>query len=162
ALDPLSPIVNVNYAVLLHFANRDDEAMQQFQRCLERDNEFLTLHLKLSRFYADRRQWLEAGNEVRKFAPNLHFPAASATPQGYAQLYSVVINDIKKHGSAPETWSAMMHATLGDRDKTIASLKKAADDHDGEFIIDIRAPALDFVRTDPRYIDLMHSIGLQP
>ena len=54
------------------------------------------------------------------------------------------------------------NAVMGDRDKTVEVLKKAAADRDSGFSFEIRNPMFDLVRSDPRYIEMMNKIGLQP
>jgi hypothetical protein len=41
-------------------------------------------------------------------------------------------------------------------------LQKAAANLDSEFPYEIRNPLLDFVRSDPRYVELMRGVGLPP
>jgi TolB-like protein len=48
SLDPLSSIVNTNYAVMLMEARRYPEALAQFQKVLDRDPNFIPAHYKLA------------------------------------------------------------------------------------------------------------------
>ena len=48
SLDPLSPIMNTNYATTLMDAHRYPEALAQFQKTLERDPNFGPAHHKLA------------------------------------------------------------------------------------------------------------------
>src|SRR5215470_2902375 len=52
SLDPLSLIVNTNYAAILMSAHRYPEALAQFRRTLESDPNFKPAHYKLSQLYA--------------------------------------------------------------------------------------------------------------
>ncbi len=49
-----------------------------------------------------------------------------------------------------------------DRENAIAWLQKAAANHGSEFPYEIRNPLFDFLRSDPRYIEMMKSAGLPP
>ena len=62
----------------------------------------------------------------------------------------------------PETWWAAAFAAFGDRDSMIELLWKATANHDSEFEYDVRNPLFDFVRSDPRYIELIRGVGLPP
>jgi hypothetical protein len=48
----------------------------------------------------------------------------------------------------------------GDRDKAFEYLEKAYANQDVELILGVRSPALDSIRSDPRYRDLMRRLGL--
>ena len=66
SLDPLSSIVNTNYAVMLMEARRYPEALAQFQKVLARDPNFGPAHYKLSQFYATTGRFPEAVRELRR------------------------------------------------------------------------------------------------
>jgi len=55
---------------------------------------------------------------------------------------------------------AVASAISGDRDQAFEYLEKAYSDGDNELLIVIRYPALDPIRSDPRYADLMRRLGL--
>ena len=165
-LDPLSPIVNTNYAYTLYAAHRYDDALQQYRKTFEIDPNFLVTHRKLSFVYVMRGDWENAVKEVRLgFNAILgidSLPVTSNTMQGYLQVYSEGMREIEKRGHASESWWAQMYSVKGDRDQTLAWLQKSIANHDGEFPYEIRNPALDFLRSDPRYIKMMRDVGLQP
>jgi hypothetical protein len=50
--------------------------------------------------------------------------------------------------------------SLAHRNKTFEYLDKGLSEEDSELILGIRFPALDSIRSDPRYADLMHRLGL--
>jgi serine/threonine protein kinase/tetratricopeptide (TPR) repeat protein len=62
-LEPLSLLINCNYADLLYFAERYDEALAHVRRTLELENFFLA-HLLIGRIYAAQRMYAEAIAEV--------------------------------------------------------------------------------------------------
>src|SRR5262249_10521656 len=68
SLDPLSPIVNANYALTLMMARRYPEALAQFQKTLARDPNFKPGHFKLSQFYATTGRFAEGVDELQKYA----------------------------------------------------------------------------------------------
>ena len=162
-LDPLSTIMNVNYGYTLFAAHRYDEAAQQFRKSIEMDPNTHTGHWKYSLLLAVRGQWAEAIEEYRAAAkregdPNL--PAAPATPQGYAQLVRQHVTFLERRGKVGEILSAGAYAAEGDRENTMVWLQKAAANHDSGFAFEIRNPIFDLVRQDPRYIQMMHNVGL--
>ncbi len=166
-LDPLSPILNVNYGYMLYVAHRDDEALQQFRKSAEIDPTFVVARRKFAYLYAARGEWEQAAKEYRYAmagiidSPDVP-PMPSLNARGFAQLQREVLGRLAKAGHVPEIWWAQSYAAEGDRDQTLAWLQRAADNHDGEFPYEIRNPLLDFIRSDPRYLQLMRGIGLPP
>jgi serine/threonine protein kinase/tetratricopeptide (TPR) repeat protein len=153
SLDPLSPIVNTNYAAMLMIAHRYPEAAAQFRKTLERDPDFMPAHYKLSQLDATTGNFAEAVSELHKFysVPGSWSPDAN----GYEQL--------ARAGATKQEWQAAMamaFAIRGDRNKTFEYLEEAFSREDLELILCIRYPAFDSMRSDPRYADLMRQLGL--
>jgi serine/threonine protein kinase/Tfp pilus assembly protein PilF len=156
SLDPLSPIVNTNYAATLMDARRYPEAVAQFQKTLERDPHFTPAHLKLSYLYAGMGRFAEANSELQKDSPTAGNFSADA--KGYSDLS---IQTLKKAGD----WKADAAVTFvleGDRDKAFEYMNDAVADQSSEIILVIRFPALDPVRSDPRFVELLGRLGLPP
>jgi len=152
SLDPLSSIVNTNYAVVLMEAHRYPESLAQFQKVLERDSGFGPAHYKLSQLYATTGRFADAVNEVQGAFPK-PIPVSSDA-KGYLQLILLL------KGTDRSTAAAVAAALLGDRDQAFQYLEKAYADGDSELLIGIRYPALDPLRSDPRYKDLMRRLDL--
>jgi eukaryotic-like serine/threonine-protein kinase len=153
SLDPLSPIVNTNYAELLTIAHRYPEALAQFQKTLQRDPGFGPAHAKLSMLLAKNGEFAEAASEYQKYSPT---PGSwSPTAKGFAELVAASVSK-----DQPMSWAAVAFGIQGDYDKTFKLLEKGYTDHEIDLILYIRYPGLDPIRKDPRYADLMRRIGL--
>src|SRR5580692_232698 len=152
SLDPLPSIVNSNYAILLIDSRRFPEALAQFQKVLERDGNFQPAHHKLSHLYAMTGRFADAVNELEVTFPK-PIPV-SPDAKGYLQL------NLQMPRTDKSTLVAMAATLLGDRDQAFQYLDKAYANGDGELLIDIRYPAFDPLRSDPRYKDLMRRLGL--
>ncbi len=164
-LDPLSGIINTNYAYTLAAAHRNDEAIQQYRKTLEIDPNFVTANRKLAQTYAAMGKWAEADQHYRAFAKEAgskNLPAPSATPKGFAELYRANLTDLSKQGQVGDILWALSFAAEGDRDQAMAWLQKSAANHGSEFPYEVRDPLFDFLRSDPRYIKMMHDVGLPP
>jgi tetratricopeptide (TPR) repeat protein len=153
SLDPLSPIVNTNYAAMLMMAHRYPEALAQFRKTLERDPDFKPAHYKLSQLDATTGNFAEAVSELHKFysVPGSWSPDA----KGYAELALA--------GAANQDWQsavAVAFAIRGDGKKTFEYLEEALSHEEIELVLCIRYPAFDSMRSDPRYADLMRQLGL--
>jgi hypothetical protein len=78
----------------------------------------------------------------------------SEDAKGYLQL------TLRLEGSDRSTAAAVAAALVGNRDEAFEYLEKAYSDGDNELLIGIRYPALDSLRSDPRFADLMRRLGL--
>jgi len=154
SLDPLSPIVNTNYAATLMDAHRYPEAIAQFQKTLERDPNFGPAHIKLSYLCATMGRFAEANSEMQKFSPAAGNFSADA--KGYSDL---TVLALKKFGDWKAD-AAVTYVLEGDRDKAFEYMNAALSDQSSEIIMTIRFPALDPLRSDPRFVDLMRRLGL--
>jgi serine/threonine protein kinase/tetratricopeptide (TPR) repeat protein len=153
SLDPLSPIVNTNYAAMLMMAHRYPQALGQFRKTLERDPDFKPAHYKLSQLDATTGNFAEAVSELHKFytVPGSWSPDAN----GYGELALA--------GASKQDWQAAVAvawAIRGDRKKAFEYLEEAFTHEDIELILCIRYPAFDSMRSDPRYATLMRQLGL--
>jgi tetratricopeptide (TPR) repeat protein len=154
SLDPLSPIINTNYAATLMIARRYPEAVAQFQKTLQRDPNFGPAHIKLSFLYATIGRFAEANSEMQKFNP---VPGNwSADAKGYNELALIAL---PKLGEATAD-TALTFAVRGDRGKALEYLERAYAEQATGLTLDVRFPALDPVRSDPRFADLMRRMGL--
>jgi serine/threonine protein kinase/tetratricopeptide (TPR) repeat protein len=153
SLDPLSSIVNTNYAVILMQAHRYPESLAQFQKVLERDPNFFPAHYKLSHLYATTGRFADAVAELRK---SFILKPISVSPdvKGYLQLMMTL------EGSDRAAAVAMAASLAGNRDLAFQYLEQSYGDGDNELGVVIRYPALDSLRSDPRYKDLMRRMGL--
>jgi tetratricopeptide (TPR) repeat protein len=133
-------------------SRRFPEALAQFQKVLERDGNFQPAHHKLSHLYAMTGRFADAVNELE-----ITFPKpipVSPDAKGYLQL------NLQMPRTDKSTLVAMAATLLGDRDQAFQYLDKAYANGDGELLIDIRYPAFDPLRSDPRYKDLMRRLEL--
>ena len=154
SLDPLSSITNTNYAVVLMDAHRYPEALAQFKKTLERDPNFSPAHFKLSQLYATTGDFADALAEFKK--SSFAKPGSwSNDARGYSQATLAAVDTADLAASA-----GMTLVLAGDRDRAFEYLNKALADCDDELLMAIRYPALDPIRTDPRYAALMKAMGL--
>ena len=153
SLDPLSPIVNLNYAVTLMMAHRYPESLAQFHKVQEGDPAFLGTHLYLSELYATMGRFAEAVSELQII--NDVPGSFSGDAQGYSKL--MVALEIKRGAPADV---AVSFALAGDPNKAFEYLEKGFSGGDPDLILCLRYPAFDSMRSDARYADLMRRLGL--
>jgi serine/threonine protein kinase/tetratricopeptide (TPR) repeat protein len=152
SLDPLSPVMNMNYAVSLTIAGRYSEALTQFRKVPEIDPTFDAPHLYLSQLYAMTGHFGEAVSEFQKTTDASGSWGPDA--QGYSRLVAHQSNGV------PPADIAFSFALAGNRDKAFEYFEKAYSIEDDDLIQTLRYPVLAPLRSDPRYADLMRRMGL--
>jgi Tfp pilus assembly protein PilF len=153
AFDPLSPIMNTNYATTLMDAHRYPEALAQFQKTLERDPTFAPAHHKLAQLYATTGDFTNAVSELKHFATA---PGSwSGDAKGFHDLAVSSFNQPEQY-----TWAALALSVTGDRGRALDNLEKALSGQEIEVILCIRYPSFDPIRSDPRYKAVMGRLGL--
>ena len=152
ALDPMSSIVNANHALALMEMRRYSESEAEFQKVLERDPNFAPAHYKLSQLYATTGRFGDAVREIQKVI------GKSGSVSGDAKGYLELTEQLR--GTDRSSAVAVALALNGQRDQAFQYLEKAYGDGDDELPAAVRYPALDSLRADPRFADLLRRMGL--
>jgi predicted Zn-dependent protease len=137
---------------MLMQTRRYAESLAQFQKILARDPNFKPAHYKLSMLYANNRQFGDAVNELRRIIAKP--TAVSPDARGFLEL-SKQMDDYDRSAAV-----ALAATMAGDRDQAFQYLEKAYTDGDTELLFVIRYPALDPLRSDPRFKELMQRLEL--
>ena len=167
-LDPLSLIIGADLAEELLIAHRYDEAIKQSRKTMNMDPFFALAHYVLGEAFVQKHMYNEAIAELQK-AIELS-PGSTAFNANLAYAYAVsgrrneavkILNDLKnqsQHGfsNAPEI--ALVYVGLDEKDQAMAWLEKAYAERFNPWVL--MRPAFDPLRSDPRFQDLLHRIGL--
>ncbi|HUI84302.1 MAG TPA: protein kinase [Candidatus Binatia bacterium] len=154
SLDPLSSIIGSNYALALTAARRYPEALAQYQKVLDRDPNFAPAYYKRSWAYLSMGRLPEAVSDMQKYTGSK--VAVPPDAKGYLQLAMALPSELR---TSPLT---VAYAVNGDRDQAFRYMNEEYANDDTELSMAIRIPAMDPLRSDPRYLDLMRRLGLQP
>ena len=153
SLDPLSPIMNTNYATTLMDAHRYPEALAQFQKTLERDPTFKPAHHKLAHLYAATGDFTNAVEQLKAFAPT---PGSwSGDAKGFRDLALRAFNQPEQ-----TAWAALALSVTGEKSQALDYLEKAVSNQEIEVVLCLRYPSFDPIRSDPRYKALVGRLGL--
>ena len=155
SLDPLSPIVNTNLAMLLTEMHRYPEAREQFEKTLARDPQFGPAHWKLSALCAAQNDFVCAVDQIHQWGGITAPPGAGHDSATYLKM---VMSRRPENEWTPAVAGA--YAAGGNKDKAFEFLQKAFETHTIELMLEIRYPLFDPIRSDPRYADLMKRIGV--
>jgi TolB-like protein/tetratricopeptide (TPR) repeat protein len=154
SLDPLSPIVNVNYGLTLMVAGRFPEAIEQIKKVLERDPSFGPAHFYLAQVYATQGRFADAVKELPINRPG----SGSFSPDAQGFIKSMLSPE---HAPLPAN-VALAYAIAGDREKAFEYLEKAYSEEDTEVEAIIRFPGFNSLHSDPRWAALLGKLGLTP
>ena len=155
SLDPLSPIVNTNLAMLYMEMHRYPEAKEQFEKTIARDPQFGPAHWKFSILCAVQNDFPCAVEQIGRWSKEITAMPAGRDSAAYLKL---VMSKEPKDEWTPAI--AGTYALLGDKDKAFEYLEKAYASRSIELNLEFRFPSFDSIRSDPRYADLMRRLGV--
>jgi TolB-like protein/DNA-binding winged helix-turn-helix (wHTH) protein/Tfp pilus assembly protein PilF len=168
-LDPLSLIINADLAELLVIAHENDASIEQSRKTIEMDPNFAFAHNQLGQAYIQEQKYDDAIAELQKAvtlsggSPTCKANLARAyAATGKKDETLQLLNDLKKtanpgYSNAPEI--AVVYAVLGDKNEAMAWLEKGYKERFNPGVL-LRV-GFDPLRSDPRFEDLKHRIGLQ-
>ncbi len=168
SLDPLSLIINADLAELLVIAHSYDESIRQSRKTIEMDPNFAMAHNQLGQAYLQQRMYEQAIGELQKA---VQLSAGSPTCiANLARAYALsgrkseagkLLNDLKSSSTANNSHAsevAAIYAALGDKDEAMNWLEKGYAERFNPGVL-IR-PGFDPLRSDPRFQNLAHRVGL--
>jgi len=171
-LDPLSSVIGQNVAEIYLLKNDLNSAIAQCQRIIELDPNFPGAHDELGFAYLKQRRYEEAIAEFQKtvqlsgsasrYEGDLGYCFAVTGRRAEAQAILKELEVKYARREAVGQYLADVYAGLGDRDQAFTWLEKDIERGSG-----IRLPFIkwwftfDDLRSDPRYADLLHRMGLK-
>ena len=165
-LDVLSYVVDFSVA-WMHYLGRDYEtARQHCARALERNPGFAVTHLLLAGIHAYMGHREEAFRAHDAFdrvnGPSVLgavFRACHQAHFGERQRARSALHKLEK--TSPVSWHlAVLHASLGDADAAFAALDRAFEERSDMLAYLKVEPHWDPLRSDPRFADMLHRVGL--
>ena len=169
-LEPLSLINNAVLVTGLLYARQNGKAVQQARRALELDPNFrITFHwlglaLTANGMYDEAVKVGEEGLQKWPDNPEMLFIAgyayAASGRRSDAERYIARIRDVGNVQYVRTYWLACIYAALGDKDKAFAELERSYEDRDCFLPRANIDPAMDPLRNDARFEDLMRRMNL--
>jgi TolB-like protein/Flp pilus assembly protein TadD len=173
SLDPLSSVIGQNIAELFLLKNDLNSAVAECQKIIDLDPNFPGAHDELGFAYLKQHRFDEATAEFQKtvelsgnasrYQGDLGYCYAVTGRRAEAQAILKELETKYARREAVGQYLADVYAGLGDKDHAFAWLQKDLERGSG-----IRLPfvkwwfTFDGLRSDPRYAELLHHIGLQP
>jgi TolB-like protein/Flp pilus assembly protein TadD len=168
-LDPLSPPVRVQSAMLFYYAHQYERSIEQCRQALEIEPNYSEAYGFLSVVYERLGMYKEAISEIRKVLSLLGHDPEALSFLGY--LYAVsgkrreakrVLNEVLKLSEqkyAPATCVAWLHAILGEKDRAFEWLERAFEERSNIPVLAM-SPLFYCLHSDPRFTDLLRRIGI--
>lgn len=171
-LNLVSLIINLNLGEIFRLARQEDQAIEQYKRTLELDPNFAEAHADLGKAYEQKLMYAEAIAEFEKaITLSTENPLMMAAlghayaVSGQAEAAKKILDDLHKISKQRYVSSyeiAVIHAGLGDKDKTLESLERAYEERASYLIFLNVDPRLDRLRPDPRFQYLLRRMRLAP
>jgi tetratricopeptide (TPR) repeat protein len=163
--DPLSPSIGVDVGNMLFYARRYEDALAEYRRVLELEPDFAQAHqMVLAELL--RRGDLEA---ARQEAASLPLPGSSYAEACLAVLAARsgdrrLADEHLERVVSPERWTAeaSVALALGDKEGAVAALEEGYRRRDAAMLLIGADPRMDPLRSDPRFADLVHRVGVVP
>ncbi len=170
-LDPLSTIINTWLGSRYFFARQYDKAIEEYRNAVEMDPNFVPAHLVLGHAYEQKGMLKEAIVEFER-AVSLA-GSSSIYAASLAHAYGVsgrrvealrVLEDLRKMADSRFVSSydlALAHLGLGENAKAFELLNAAVQERSPRVVFLGVEPRFDGLRADPRFRELMRSVGLK-
>ena len=171
-LDPLSLIINFELGLAFYFARDYDKAIEQFRMTLELDPNFPLATAQLPATYELKGMYDQAIAGFQKLTTLRGDTEWSNSMAGLGHVYAVsgkkaearaVLDELKQRSRqeyVPADSIALVYAGLGEKDQAFTWLEKAYEEHAFKMAWLKVEPQWDSLRSDPRFAELMHKIGL--
>jgi TolB-like protein/DNA-binding winged helix-turn-helix (wHTH) protein/tetratricopeptide (TPR) repeat protein len=171
-LDPFSRIYNTVFGLTYFYARRYDQAEEQFKHAIELSPDFFVTYYHFAWLYSQVGQYPNAISELTKgrllsgddrvvksaasqdAALRKAFAAEGAT--GFWQQL------LKAGDDVGEFDKPQLYARLGDKQKALEWLDRNYEERRALGALLNVDPAFDFLRSDPRFGDLVRRMGLTP
>jgi TolB-like protein/DNA-binding winged helix-turn-helix (wHTH) protein/Tfp pilus assembly protein PilF len=167
-LDPLSLIINADLAEFLLLTHAYDESVEQGRKIIEMDSTFAIGHKQLGDAYLLKQMDKEAVAELQKAvrlsggSPICTADLARAyVASGKMNEAMKLLSDLEKRSNADLTNAphiAMIYASMGNNEQAMHWLEKAYEERFNPSIL-LRS-GFDPLRSDPRFEEFMHRVGL--
>ena len=169
-LDPLSVQIRTDMGFSLYYSRNYDQALKEFQSSLKMNPGFGLAHIWTGRVYQQKKMYKESIEEYRNT-----LLAAPAWPVAYAAIGNVygIMGEREKARDILDTLAvlsksrfvtsygvALVYAGLGENDKSFEWINKAYDERSNWLVWLKSDPRWDPIRSDKRFAELVHRVGL--
>ncbi len=168
-LDPLSRVINLNLARILHFARQFDAAIKQCRKTIEMFPDYLIAHRRLGMSYGEKGLFEEADVEFKKALAISENDSETMSARAYAYVGAGRVIDAREildwlNQLAKETYVspyslARVHVGLDQIDQAFEYLEETYQERHGILTYLKVEPVFDRIRSDSRFEELLQKMG---
>src|SRR5229473_1883295 len=170
-LDPLSLLVQANAGVISYFGREYDQAIQELQKIKELNPKFPVPYWGIGLCYEQKGMYQEAVDQLQKgiavsggrganSIASLGHAYGLAGQHGEAQKILAELEKRSKKTYVSSYQIALVYLGERQNDKAMKQLENAYQEHSTLLTYLKMDPRFDPLRSDPRFQDLVHRIGL--
>jgi len=171
-LDPSSLTINVGRGRLFYYSRQYDQAIQQFQNIIAVEPNDGSSYFSLYSIYEQKRMYPEAVDAYLKSLSLSEVPPEVSEKfreafrvsgwQGFLRKQLETLESRAKTDHVEPFQFANLYVRLGQKDQAFAWFEKTFEARDPSTLQFKIEPAYDSLQNDPRYVQLIRKIGLQP
>src|SRR5205807_7987454 len=167
-LDPLSLLINTSVGRQLYFARQYASAIEQLQKTLQMDENFVPAQHAIEAAYAQNGMYKDAVAERQKvltlsgnpdLAAAIGADYARSGYPGVMQSWLEGLKEVSKRGYVSGYNIAQIYGRLGEKDQALAWLEQAYNQRDSKLTYMKIEPAFDEIRSQPRFQQLLHRLA---
>ena len=173
-LDPLSPTITGSLGYNYMAVQQYEDSILQCKKAIDLEPTALWLRAILAWSYTRMGNYKQAIAEYEKMGPQGYEVSAEnqLIASGLGWVYAMAgrrkeaekvlesFNTLSLRASVDPYWLAAIYANLKDKDRAFELLEKSYQTHSGNLAYLKPDPFWDGLRSDPRYADLLHRMGL--
>ncbi len=168
-LDPLSLIIATDNAAIYFFSRDYDKAIERFRAVFAMDPRFGQEH-RIIDPYIEKKQYKDALADIERWRRQADSPwpwICEAEVYGRSGDRAKAQRALAQFQRLNRSWKidpapllARAYTAMGDKERALASLEQAYAAHSNSLTTLKVDPAFDYLRSDPRFQDLLSRIGL--
>ena len=170
-LDPVSPLFNTVRAEIYYHARNYDAAIEQARRTIEQYPTYPLAYIWLGSAYREKKMYAEAleqfskGRQLSGDRPVLialyaHALAVSGDAAG-ARKVLADLKDLARTRYASSLYFAAIYTGLGEKSTALDWLDRAYRERNDRLLYLGLDPIADPLRSEPRFTQLLHKVGVQ-
>jgi TolB-like protein/Flp pilus assembly protein TadD len=170
--DPLSPFAAADVGYPLYYGRNYDAAIEWYRKGLELDPKFYWPHLWIGQAYVQKGLLKEAIDEISQAIQLSGGDTRAKATLGHAygvsgrreEALKVIeeLQDLSRKRYVSPYYIALVYVGLGDKQQAITWLQKAHEEHQPYLILMKVEPVFDSLHSEPGFVAIERSVGLDP